>query len=120
MIRLNSRLNLRLRKDLPIGNNNTLLAGVIRHGSSNLRAVHSFHGDIVRVGDLGEAGAVAACVGGAGPRAVLAAAAVFTDEAGKKARGDGFKGGDGGGEDADIGFDDGPVHCAADGVGVVG
>lgn len=61
-----------------------------------------------------------AAAAAARPRSVVALlVGVFADEAGEEARGDGFEGGNGGGEDADVSFDDGPVHRVADYVGRV-
>lgn len=123
--RLNRSLDLCLREDLTIRNDDALLAGVISHRTnassrSSIPVIHSTHGNIGGVRDLGEAGSVAPSSTGAGPGAVVfPPAAVLANEAGYEARGDGFEGWDGGGEDADVGFDYGPVHRAADGVGKV-
>lgn len=53
------------------------------------------------------------------PSAVAAVRAVLADQAGEEARRNGFEGRDGGGQDADVNLDGGPVHGAADGVGGV-
>lgn len=125
MVRLNGSLNLRMCEDLPI-RDDPLLARIIDRSCSNLRAhigilvsVERAHGDIVAVCDLGEAGAVPPGTSVARPGTILPSAAVLADEAGKEARGDGFEGWDGGGENPHVCFDDGPVHGAADCVGIV-
>lgn len=85
IVRLNSRLNLRVREDLSLGNDNPLLTRVIRHSSADLRTHRNIfpaiHGKVVGIGDLGEAGAVATCIGGARPGVFAAAVAVFANEA---------------------------------------
>lgn len=71
--RLNRSLDLRLREDLTIRNDDALLAGVICHRtnpssrSSIPVFIHCTHGNIGGVRDLGEAGSVAPSSTGAGP-----------------------------------------------------
>ena len=122
MIRLHCRLDFCLSENLSIGNNDALLARVIRNSGANLRAhpdvipaaIESTHGDIVGVGDFGKARAVAVGSRGPGPGAVLAAAGVFANEAGEESGRNGLEGGNGGGENPNVGLDDGPVHGSTD------
>lgn len=125
-----------MRHNLPLRNNNPLLARIIP--KPHIRPAHRTIRPItvviiqrpqrvggMRVADAREVRAVfvpVACAPAAAarPRSVVTLlAGVFADEAREEARGDGFEGGDGGGEDADVGLDDGPVHRVADYVGRV-
>lgn len=90
--RLNCRLNLRLREDFTIRDDDTFLTGVI-HSRAYLRTHHSIfvpihrvHRDVGGVGDLGKARSVSSGSCGAGPRAVgFPPAVVLANEAGHKA-----------------------------------
>lgn len=116
------RLDLRMGQDLAIGNDNPVLAARSREPTMDLSANDtvrlrtSKRADIDNlVAHFGKARPVLPAIR-ARPRAVAFVAGVFANQAGKEPRGDGFEGGDRGGEDADVNFDHGPVHRAADGV----
>lgn len=104
---LHIRRNMRLSQNLPLRNNNPFLTRIPSKPRIDPRVesilpitpIHRPQRNSVR------------------PGAVFLLACVFADKTGEEAGGDGFEGGDGGGEDADVGFDDGPVHGAADYVG---
>lgn len=109
-------------QDFAIGDNNPVLAARSRESTMDLSA-----NDTVRfraskrtdidnlVAHFGKARPVLPAIR-ARPRAIAFVAGVFANQAREESRSDGFEGGNRGGEDADINFDHGPVHRAADGV----
>lgn len=115
------RLDFRMSVYLPIRDNNPFLAVIppdlrARHGIPIL-GLQDTHIEWM-LATLGEARFLFSHVA-ARPSAIAAVRAVFADQAGEEARGDGFEGRDGGGQDAYVDLDGGPVHGAADGVGGV-
>lgn len=122
--------DMRLSENLPFRNDDPLFTRVALVSRVNLSPIimiiicnHRAQSDRMRVASFREIRAVpvpSTLFSAVRPWPVFLLTAVFANDAGKEAGGNRLEGWDGGGEDSDVGFDDRPVHGAADHVGRVG
>lgn len=91
--------DLRLSKDLTLGDDNTLFTRVIRKSGPNLSTViiatiHRAQSDGMRIANFGKAWTIPSRISTVWPGSVSLLACVFSDETGQESGRDGFKGWD--------------------------
>lgn len=122
--------NMRLSENLPLRNDDPLFARVALVSRVSMSPIiliiicnHRAQSDRMGVASFRKVRTVpvpSTLFSAVRPWSVFLLTAVFANDAGKEAGGNRLEGWDGGGEDSDVGFDDGPVHGAADHVGRIG